>query len=238
MEPTDSMLVTEIRAGSAPAFGELMRRHRRLAYRIAYGLTRNPDSAMELVQDTFLEVHERIAEWRGDGEVKNGIARIAAHEAMNCAWSARRRKIRELNPLATRIGEPPQHETLVRRESPMTRSIVPWRPCRRGSASPSSCATSRTCRRARSPPSSSAAKRPPATPSSAASESCGPFSRRPRRRFRERVHAVRIDARSRDRRRDPALGGRRAPRPLRDVRILREPPRNARRLGAARLRRR
>jgi RNA polymerase sigma-70 factor (ECF subfamily) len=117
VEPSDTMLVQGIRSGSAPAFEELMRRHRRLVYRIAFGLTRDPDGAMELVQDTFLKVHERLASWRGAGEVRNWIARIAANEAMNRARAARRRPPPELHAVPPPESEPPQHGALRRRES-------------------------------------------------------------------------------------------------------------------------
>ena len=94
-----------------------MRRYQRLAHRIAYGFTRDPDDAMEVVQETFLKVHERLGTWRGEGEVRSWIARIASNEAMNFARAARRRDARELEPARRRAGEPPQHADLVRRES-------------------------------------------------------------------------------------------------------------------------
>jgi RNA polymerase sigma-70 factor (ECF subfamily) len=110
-------LVTQIRAGSTPAFEELMRRYRRLAHKIAYGFTRDTDAATDVVQDTFLKVHEQLGTWRGEGEIKHWIARIAANEAMNHTRAARRRDSRELEPAILHAGEPPQHAELVRRES-------------------------------------------------------------------------------------------------------------------------
>jgi RNA polymerase sigma-70 factor (ECF subfamily) len=86
---SDQELVSEIRAGSGRAFERLMRRYRRLVYRVAYGFTRDEDGAMEVTQDTFLKVHARLGGWRGEGELRNWIARIAANQAMN--WSRRER---------------------------------------------------------------------------------------------------------------------------------------------------
>lgn len=117
LEPEGSMLVREIRSGSAPAFEELMRRYRRLVYRIAYGFTRDVDTAMEITQETFLKVHERLGGWRGDGDVKNWIARIASNEAMNFNRSARRREAGEAFPAVSDFAEPAQHAALVRREA-------------------------------------------------------------------------------------------------------------------------
>lgn len=90
MDFSDEELVREIRSGSNVAFERLMRRYRRLVYRVAYGFTGDREGALDVTQDTFLKVHSQIGSWRGEGELKNWIARIAANEAMNRSRSARR----------------------------------------------------------------------------------------------------------------------------------------------------
>jgi RNA polymerase sigma-70 factor (ECF subfamily) len=80
---SDQDLVTEIRSGSGDAFDRLMRRYRGLVYRVAYGFTGERESAMDVVQDTFLKVHARLGSWRGDGDLKNWIARIAANALLD-----------------------------------------------------------------------------------------------------------------------------------------------------------
>jgi RNA polymerase sigma-70 factor (ECF subfamily) len=72
---------------------------------------------MEITQDTFLKVHERLGEWRGDGDVKNWIARIAANEALNSNRAARRRSASALQLAGEPAIGPSQHTSLVRRES-------------------------------------------------------------------------------------------------------------------------
>ena len=111
------MLVTTPRTGSASAFEELMHRYRRLVYRIAYGFTRDTDAAMEIVQDTFLKVHEGLAHWKGEGDVRSWIARIAANTAQNHRRSTRRRHARELYLVTPDAGEATQHRDLERSES-------------------------------------------------------------------------------------------------------------------------
>ena len=44
---------------------------------------------MDVTQETFLKVHARLASWRGEGDLRNWIARIAANEAMNQRRSGR-----------------------------------------------------------------------------------------------------------------------------------------------------
>ncbi|HJQ98085.1 MAG TPA: RNA polymerase sigma factor [Candidatus Polarisedimenticolaceae bacterium] len=83
MEPTDDELIAEIGSGSDLAFDRLMRRYRRLVYRVAYGYTGDSDGALDVVQETFLKVHTRLGSFRGEGTLKSWIVRIAANEAMN-----------------------------------------------------------------------------------------------------------------------------------------------------------
>jgi RNA polymerase sigma-70 factor, ECF subfamily len=97
LEPTDDELVREIGSGSDLAFDRLMRRYRRLVYRVAYGYTRDPESALDVVQETFLKVYTRLGTFRGEGQVRNWIVRIAAHEAMNQSRSSSRFETSELD---------------------------------------------------------------------------------------------------------------------------------------------
>lgn len=90
MEPTDDELVAEIGSGSDLAFDRLMRRYRRLVYRVAYGYTGDADSALDVVQETFLKVHTRLGSFRGEGSLKSWIVRIASNEAMNWKRSSSR----------------------------------------------------------------------------------------------------------------------------------------------------
>lgn len=90
LEPTDDELIREIGSGSDLAFDRLMRRYRRLVYRVAYGFTGDSESALDIVQETFLKVHTGLPRFRGEGKARNWIVRIAAHEAMNWSrWSSR-----------------------------------------------------------------------------------------------------------------------------------------------------
>jgi RNA polymerase sigma-70 factor (ECF subfamily) len=97
LEPTDDELIREIGSGSDLAFDRLMRRYRRLVYRVAYGFTGDADSALDVVQETFLKVHTRLGSFRGEGKLRNWIVRIAAHEAMNWSRSSSRFQTSELD---------------------------------------------------------------------------------------------------------------------------------------------
>jgi len=97
LEPTDDELLAEIGSESDLAFDRLMRRYRRLVYRVAYGFTGDREGALDVVQETFLKVHTRLGSFRGEGKVRNWIMRIAANEAMNWKRSSSRLETSELD---------------------------------------------------------------------------------------------------------------------------------------------
>ena len=117
MEPTDRELLADIGAGSDLAFDRLMRRYRRLVYRVAYGFTGDRESALDVVQETFLKVHTRLASFRGEGQLKNWIVRIAANEAMNWKRSSSRLATSELDESVYSRPDTRDEGTCARRPS-------------------------------------------------------------------------------------------------------------------------
>jgi RNA polymerase sigma-70 factor (ECF subfamily) len=60
MDPPDAELVAKVKQGDRHAFRRLVERHRERIYRVALGMLRNPDDAMDVVQEVFIRVHGRI----------------------------------------------------------------------------------------------------------------------------------------------------------------------------------
>lgn len=125
MEPTDRELLADIEAGSDLAFDRLMRRYRRLVYRVAYGFTGDQESALDVVQETFLKVHTRLTSFREEGQLKNWIARIAANEAMNCKRASSRFATSELDESAySRPDTRDERDPRAGAEQALTRSLA------------------------------------------------------------------------------------------------------------------
>jgi RNA polymerase sigma-70 factor (ECF subfamily) len=127
LEPTDQELLAEIGSGSDLAFDRLMRRYRRLVYRVAYGFTGERESAMDVLQETFLKVYTRLSTFRGDGTLKSWIVRIAANEAMNWKRSSDRFATNELDEsLLTVADRRDERDLFVRTmgERALTRSLA------------------------------------------------------------------------------------------------------------------
>jgi RNA polymerase sigma-70 factor, ECF subfamily len=91
-ETDDRTLLDKAVAGDAGALEALMGRHAGRVYRLAFGITRNPADAEEVVQDVFLTVVRKGGSFEGQAALATWMYRIT----MNAALNRRRGKRREL----------------------------------------------------------------------------------------------------------------------------------------------
>ena len=97
--PDDDGLIRAAQGGDQAAFGELVRRHQRAVYRVAYGLTRNPSDADDLAQEAFVRAYQAIGRFRVGEPVFPWLARIVTNLAFSLFRSRRRRPETALEPL-------------------------------------------------------------------------------------------------------------------------------------------
>jgi RNA polymerase sigma-70 factor (ECF subfamily) len=86
--PDDDSLVRKARGGDAQAFRALVERYQRRVYRLALGMVKDPDEAMDITQETFVRVHRYLPSFKGDSAFFTWTYRIATNL---CLDSARRR---------------------------------------------------------------------------------------------------------------------------------------------------
>jgi RNA polymerase sigma-70 factor (ECF subfamily) len=80
---TDLAVVRLLRAGDATGLEALMEAYAARVYRLAHGVTRNLADAEEVVQDVFLTVARKIAEFEGRSALGTWIYRITMNAALN-----------------------------------------------------------------------------------------------------------------------------------------------------------
>lgn len=88
MAGIDAADVTRARTGDREAFRELVERHSRHIFRLAYRMTGNEEDAEDVVQETFLRAYRNLAKFEGQAEFGTWLHRIAA----NCAIDVLRRR--------------------------------------------------------------------------------------------------------------------------------------------------
>jgi len=72
----DAALVKRARAGDSDAFRVLFERYHRRAYSLALGVVRNPDDALDVVQDAFIKAHRHLKKFKGTSSFYTWLYRI------------------------------------------------------------------------------------------------------------------------------------------------------------------
>ncbi len=95
----EASLLAAAQAGEAAACGELMRRHNRTAFRVAWSLTRDHLEAEEVVQEAYVKAFTRLDDFAGRSAFATWLTRIVVNEALM------RRRQRERRLAAAEAGK-------------------------------------------------------------------------------------------------------------------------------------
>ncbi len=90
----DDELVEAARRGDHDAFRTLFERYHRRAYALAVGVVRNPDDALDVVQDAFIKAHKYLDKFEGNSGFYTWLYRIVMNLAIDHL-----RKHRRVNPV-------------------------------------------------------------------------------------------------------------------------------------------
>lgn len=77
MDATEKNLVDLSAEGDVEAFEKLIQSHQKKVYNIALRMTKNPEDAQELAQDTFIRAFIAIKKFRGESSFSTWLYRIA-----------------------------------------------------------------------------------------------------------------------------------------------------------------
>ena len=137
----DRVVISAVLAGDHNAFDSLMSRYERLVFKVAYGITREHDDALDVAQVAFLKAFRSLDSFRGGASCKSWIARIAYNEGLN--WLRRHRRHRsgrqdvevvdelglaEQPPRANKEGEPEAALLEQERDALLRRGIDQLKP--------------------------------------------------------------------------------------------------------------
>lgn len=118
VEQSDEELLNGVRAGSARAFDEIMKRYQRLVYAVCLDFAAGPEDALDMTQDVFVRVYEKLDSFRGSGTFKAWLLRVTHNEGLNRVRDrARRGTHDELTPANSPPVGPNQESDLAQKES-------------------------------------------------------------------------------------------------------------------------
>ncbi len=89
----DRELVKQAQAGDRAAFRTLFERYSRRAYSLALGVVRNPDDALDVVQDAFIKAHRHLDKFEGQASFYTWLYRIVMNLAIDHLRKHRRTKV-------------------------------------------------------------------------------------------------------------------------------------------------
>jgi RNA polymerase sigma-70 factor (ECF subfamily) len=99
--PTDDDLLRRFGRGDLAALDELFRRHRAVAYKVAYRLLGNEADSLDAVQDGFVNALTHLDAFRGRSAFKTWLLRVVSNAALDLGRQRRRRDARTAVPPPT-----------------------------------------------------------------------------------------------------------------------------------------
>jgi RNA polymerase sigma-70 factor (ECF subfamily) len=88
----DAELVRRFNAGDDTAFVEIMGRHRKRLFGVAFAMLKNRADAEEIAQDAFIRAYRALAKFRGDSSLSSWLHCITLNLARNRYWYFFRRQ--------------------------------------------------------------------------------------------------------------------------------------------------
>lgn len=101
MNADDRRLISDALLGRSAAFGELVLRYQDRLYNAVLRVADNPDDALDVVQDAFVNAYQSLKSFKGDAEFYTWLYRIA----FNTAVSLKRKRRLVVSLDAGRDGE-------------------------------------------------------------------------------------------------------------------------------------
>lgn len=116
MQPTnasrsDASLVEQARAGDESAYAELVGRHQRRVYAVAYRVTGSHEDALDVAQEVFVKAHAKLGSWAPRAPFGAWLIRLAVNRAIDHRRQNRRRDARHSEQVTLQESAPPRSNT-------------------------------------------------------------------------------------------------------------------------------
>ena len=103
-QPSDADLVARATGGDEAAFADLVRRHERKVYNLAFRMLGREEDARDAAQDAFVACYRRLSSFRGEAQFSTWLHRIA----VNSCYDVLRRRRGTVLPIEDAPEPPPQ----------------------------------------------------------------------------------------------------------------------------------
>ena len=83
MHKSEKELLEAYRQGAAGAFDRIFEAYRDMVFRVAFALTGERESALDVSQEVFLRLHKHLKRFRGESSLRTWIYRIALNRSLS-----------------------------------------------------------------------------------------------------------------------------------------------------------
>jgi RNA polymerase sigma-70 factor (ECF subfamily) len=104
---TEAQMVERARTGDEAAFRSLYDAHVDRVYRLAYRMAGEDDLARDFTQETFVRVHQRLGQFRGESAFGTWLHAIAVSVSLNGLRKRKRNEAREVDLEGMDLGYTP-----------------------------------------------------------------------------------------------------------------------------------
>jgi len=102
---SDEVLVKKAQGGDYPSFEELVKRHEKKIYNLAYRLTGNQEDANDVLQETLLQAFRKLSGFKGNSKLSTWLYRIALNTSLMKKRKEKKMETVSLDmPVLTRKG--------------------------------------------------------------------------------------------------------------------------------------
>jgi RNA polymerase sigma-70 factor (ECF subfamily) len=102
---SDEGLVEQIRLGDRDSFEILVKRYQGKVYGLGLRLLGNADDAEEVLQETFLQIYQKLDSFRGEAKFSTWLYRIATNQALMRLRFNQRRPVESLEEFLPKYNE-------------------------------------------------------------------------------------------------------------------------------------
>lgn len=130
-DPSDEILAARAASGDESAFEDMVARYQSRVYRLACRLTGSDADALDVLQETFLQVYRHLSSFRGESRFGTWLYRIATNAALMSLRARGRHPTESLDEYLPRFdaagllrGTPAELQVAARAEELLDRRLL------------------------------------------------------------------------------------------------------------------
>jgi RNA polymerase sigma-70 factor (ECF subfamily) len=120
IDPQEQSLIERCKRGEFQAYRELMERYQSRIYSVCYGIVRNREDALDVVQEVFIKIYDAIKKFKGESGLYVWMYRIAVNKSLDFY----RKKKRKYMIFEKASDDARVHNTQIETRTPQDKTLA------------------------------------------------------------------------------------------------------------------